>query len=140
LVLALGGAALLQCPAADIHGYPLQETTATPSPERMHRPPAERTHSGSTDINWLETGWNTAMKTIGAFEAKTHLSRLLEEVEHGEDVLITRHGRAVARLVAAEPSPSAARREALERLRMFRSGKRLQGVTIQELRDEGRRP
>ncbi|MFZ9216666.1 MAG: type II toxin-antitoxin system Phd/YefM family antitoxin [Vulcanococcus sp.] len=43
------------------------------------------------------------MKCVGAFEAKTHLSRLLEEVEGGEEVLITRHGRAVARLMPLEP-------------------------------------
>ena len=79
------------------------------------------------------------MKTVGAFEAKTHLSRLLEEVEGGEEVLITRHGREVARLVPPRPNAAAARREALERLRQFRRGKRLNGLTIQELRDEGRR-
>jgi len=36
------------------------------------------------------------MKTVGAFQAKTQLSQLLDEVEKGEAVTITRHGRAVA--------------------------------------------
>ena len=76
------------------------------------------------------------MKTVGAFEAKTHLSRLWEEVEGGEEVLITRHGREVARLVPPRPNAAEARRQAVERLREFRRGKRLNGVTIQELRDE----
>ncbi|MBU6279982.1 MAG: type II toxin-antitoxin system Phd/YefM family antitoxin [Actinomycetales bacterium] len=37
--------------------------------------------------------------TVGAFEAKTHLSELLQRVEAGEQVTITKHGRPVARLV-----------------------------------------
>jgi prevent-host-death family protein len=42
------------------------------------------------------------MDTIGAFEAKTHLSSLLERVAQGESFTITRHGKPVARLVPAE--------------------------------------
>jgi prevent-host-death family protein len=78
------------------------------------------------------------MKTVGAFEAKTHLSRLLEEVAGGEEVLITRHGRAVARLLPPEPNSAEGRRAALDRLREFRRSKHLQGLSIQALRDEGR--
>jgi antitoxin (DNA-binding transcriptional repressor) of toxin-antitoxin stability system len=40
------------------------------------------------------------MIRVGTFEAKTHLSRLLDRVEAGEEVVITRHGKAVARIVA----------------------------------------
>ncbi len=39
------------------------------------------------------------MKTVNVHEAKTHLSRLLEEVESGQEVLIARAGRPVARLM-----------------------------------------
>ena len=39
------------------------------------------------------------MKSVNVHEAKTHLSRLLERVEAGEEVVLSRHGRAVARLV-----------------------------------------
>ena len=78
------------------------------------------------------------MKQLGAFEAKTHLSKLLEEVEAGEQVLITRHGKAVARLVPVEPSANEQRQQAVERLRQFRYGKTLGGLTLQELRDQGR--
>jgi|GEM_PF-1687389 len=39
------------------------------------------------------------MKQIGSYEAKTHLPRLLKEVEQGETFIITNHGRPVARLV-----------------------------------------
>jgi prevent-host-death family protein len=42
------------------------------------------------------------MKEVGTFEAKNHLSALLELVEQGEDILITRHGKPVARLVPPE--------------------------------------
>jgi prevent-host-death family protein len=42
------------------------------------------------------------MKTIRTFEAKTHLSALLEQVERGEEITITRHGKAMARLVPVE--------------------------------------
>ncbi len=78
------------------------------------------------------------MKCVGAFEAKTHLSKLLEEVEAGEQVLITRHGRAVARLLPLEPPADQQRAEAVARLRIFRTGKQLNGLTLQGLRDEGR--
>lgn len=81
------------------------------------------------------------MREIQASEAKTHLPRLLDEVERGETVIITRHGRRIARLV-----PEAERRreeieEALEAIRELR--KRTGKVTADELlsaRDEGRKP
>ncbi len=62
------------------------------------------------------------MKHVGIFEAKTHLSSLLDEVEKGGEVTITRHGKPVARLVrtsAEEVSPEIIekRREAIRRLR-----------------------
>ena len=48
------------------------------------------------------------MREVGVLEAKTHLSSLLAAVEAGEDVLITRHGRPVARFTrAVAPSPAA---------------------------------
>lgn len=42
------------------------------------------------------------MNTVAAFEAKTHFSSLLERAEHGEEITITRHGKAVARLLPIE--------------------------------------
>lgn len=44
------------------------------------------------------------MKTVNVHEAKTHLSRLLEEVEAGQEVVIARAGRPVARLTALLPA------------------------------------
>ena len=43
------------------------------------------------------------MKTVNIHEAKTHLSRLLDDVLAGEEVVITRRGEAVASLVAVKP-------------------------------------
>ena len=45
------------------------------------------------------------MITVGAFEAMTKLSELLDRVERGEEVVITRHGKAVARLAAFDAKP-----------------------------------
>jgi prevent-host-death family protein len=44
-------------------------------------------------------------KSVGVHEAKTHLSRLLDEVAAGEDVVITRRGKQVARIVPASDAP-----------------------------------
>jgi prevent-host-death family protein len=45
-----------------------------------------------------------AERSVGSYEAKTHLPRLLDRVEHGETIVITRHGKPVARLVPASPA------------------------------------
>jgi len=80
------------------------------------------------------------MRTIGAFEAKTHLSTLLDQVAAGETVLITKRGRPTAMLVPADwPDREAAARAATN-LRRLRT--RIRGATVSEIlsmRDEGRR-
>ena len=77
------------------------------------------------------------MKTIGASEARTHFARLLEWVAKGEQIVITRHGTPVARLVPfAKPDGERARR-AISRLKAFRKGRRLDGLSRKDLRDEG---
>jgi prevent-host-death family protein len=45
------------------------------------------------------------MATVGAFEAKTHFAQLLQRVERGEEIVITRRGKEVARLVPAATKP-----------------------------------
>ncbi len=79
------------------------------------------------------------MKSVGAYEAKTHLPRLLDEVEKGARITITKHGRPVAMLVPAGGRSTAEAAEVLRWMREFRRGHRLDGVTIRELIDEGRR-
>ncbi len=71
------------------------------------------------------------MKSIGAFEAKTHLPRLLDRVAQGESLTITRHGRPVARLVPVDDADRDRASRAAKRILARR--KRLQGVAIQEL-------
>ena len=46
------------------------------------------------------------MREVGAFEAKGKLGQLLDLVEQGEEVTITRHGKPVARLAPVRPMPS----------------------------------
>lgn len=81
------------------------------------------------------------MKTVGAFQAKTQLSQLLDEVEKGEAVTITRHGRPVAVLA---PVASRARKKTGEQ--WLAEVKRLRKdialgdkASIKQLIDEGRR-
>ena len=79
------------------------------------------------------------MITVGAFEAKTRLSALLDRVAQGEEVLITRHGKAVARLVPAGAADRRQVDEAIEKLKTVRRGVTLGGLDWKALRDDGRR-
>lgn len=80
------------------------------------------------------------MKRVGAYEAKTNLSRLLDEVEGGETIAITKHGRPVALLTPISGSGSQMTVErAVDGIRAFRRGHRLDGVTLRELIADGRR-
>jgi prevent-host-death family protein len=80
------------------------------------------------------------MREIQASEAKTHLPQLLDDVERGETLIITRHGRAIARIV-----PEVNRRQeeidsAIEGIMALR--KRNGKITFEELRsarEEGRK-
>lgn len=78
--------------------------------------------------------------TIGLFEAKTHLSALVTRAEQGEEVIITRHNRPVARLVpfVAIAPQSKQRRAALREL-LQSARRRTLGMDWKTLRDEGRR-
>ena len=81
-----------------------------------------------------------AVREIGAFEAKTHLSALLEAVAAGESIVITKRGRPVARLVPHDAADREARARAAAALRALR--RRIGWASVEEilaLRDEGRR-
>ena len=79
------------------------------------------------------------MREIGAFEAKNRLGTLLDWVEKGEQVLITRRGRAVARLVPADPGIDRAKaRRAADGIIDARRGVTLAGLKIKDLVGEGR--
>lgn len=84
------------------------------------------------------------MKHVGIFEAKTNLSALVEEVEKGVEVIITRHGRPVAKLVAYEGEVSdeivAKRKQAIAEIRDMARRRGLR-ISIDEIKgwiDEGR--
>ena len=82
------------------------------------------------------------MRAIGAFEAKNKLGQLLDQVERGEEITITRHGKEIARLV---PAKSGFNREearaALRRIRERAEQRKLGRFNWPEwkaFRDEGR--
>jgi prevent-host-death family protein len=87
------------------------------------------------------------METIGLFEAKTHLSELVARAEQGEEVIITRHNKPVAKLVPiSEVSAElvARRRQIFQELQAIgrEIEKRGGPLTVEEIlewRDEGRR-
>lgn len=77
---------------------------------------------------------------VGAYEAKTHFSELLERVENGEEVTITRHGSPVARLVPVRRGGTReGRKAAIEAMRQLAAGNSLKGLRIKDLIAEGRR-
>ncbi len=78
--------------------------------------------------------------TVGAYQAKTHLSQLLEKVEAGEEIIITKHGAPVAKLIpmAREASPEE-RLAAIERIQKLANGLSLRGLKVKDLIREGRR-
>lgn len=76
--------------------------------------------------------------TVGAYEAKTHLLRLLDEVEGGDSVIITKHGRTVARLVPVRPC-SASPESVIKSLRAARAGVRCGDESVRDMIEEGRR-
>ena len=79
------------------------------------------------------------MKTVGAFEAKTHLAELLQEASDGETILITRRGVPVAKLVTADHPEKRDLQAVVRNIRETRKGARLKGTTLRALIDEGRR-
>ena len=78
-------------------------------------------------------------KNIGAYEAKTHFSELLERVEQGDEITITRHGSPVARMVPVKKKATPdERRAAMEKWKKSRKGLSLGGLKIKDLINEGR--
>lgn len=84
-------------------------------------------------------GRSFSMRTIQASEAETHFLQVLDEVERGESVIVTRHGKPVARIT---PEPAIGRdkfERAREDMRALRQ--RIGKLSIEEIlsaRDEGR--
>jgi prevent-host-death family protein len=79
------------------------------------------------------------MDTVGAYEAKTHLPKLLERVMKGERITITRHGVPVAVLQSPGEETLKMTRSTINELKKFRKKHSLKGISIRELIEEGRR-
>ena len=80
------------------------------------------------------------MTEVGDFEATNTFGQLLDRVEGGEEIVITRHGKAAARLVPAEPGFDRARaRRAVAGILEMSKGVTLGGLKIKDLINEGRR-
>lgn len=79
------------------------------------------------------------METVGAYEAKTHLPKLLERVQQGERITITKHGVPVAVLHPPDPETATDVESVIADLRRFREGHRLDGLSIREMLEDGRR-
>jgi prevent-host-death family protein len=81
------------------------------------------------------------MTTVTAYEAKTHLPRLIRAAERGETVIITRHGKPVAQLGPVQDRRREEIAEVIERMKRARAQR--PRVTVAEIlaaRDEGRKP
>ena len=79
-------------------------------------------------------------RTVGAYEAKTRLSELLEQVEAGQEITITKHGSPVAKLVPVKRKTTADERAAaIRRMQKRAAGLSLGGMKIKQLLVEGRK-
>ena len=79
-------------------------------------------------------------QSIGAFEAKTHFSQIIEKAERGEDFIVTRRGKPVAKIIPFEQKKEMTWEEALEDFRKFRKLYRGEpgSFNIREAIEEGR--
>ena len=79
------------------------------------------------------------MREIGSFEARNKWSELLDQVERGAEIVITRRGKAVAKLVPPEPGFDREKaKRAVAGLLKASKGVRLRGLKIKDLINEGR--
>ena len=78
---------------------------------------------------------------IGAFDAKTNFSRILEKAEQGEDFIVTKRGKPVAKIIPFRQEPEMTRQEAFEKLTEMRKLYRGKpgDFNIRQAIEEGRR-
>jgi prevent-host-death family protein len=79
------------------------------------------------------------MKSVGAYEAKTHFCKLLDQVKNGHTITISRHGTPVAILSPYVEERQTPAKEVIEHLRRLRETVHLNGISVHELIEEGRR-
>lgn len=79
------------------------------------------------------------MAKVGAFEAKTHLPKLLERVQKGERIVITKHGHPIAELVPYQQRDPQVIRAAIDDLKAFQKTHSLGGLSVREMIEKGRK-
>ncbi len=79
------------------------------------------------------------MPEVGAFEAKTNLSRLLKRVQEGERFVITKHNRPVAELIPFRPRDAGKIRDAIDSMKAFQETHSLAGLSVRQMIEEGRK-
>ena len=79
------------------------------------------------------------METVGAYEAKTHLPKLLKKVEKGNRITITKHGVPIAVLQPFEPDKHIDIRSTILEIIKFREKNKLSGLSIRDMLEQGRR-
>jgi prevent-host-death family protein len=81
----------------------------------------------------------TGNASVGAFEAKNKFSELLERVGRGAEITITKHERAVARLIPAVSQTNDRRKRATKELQALRARYSLKGLSVRALIEQGRK-
>ncbi len=79
------------------------------------------------------------MERIGIYDARAKLSELIERVQSGEEVVLTRHGEPVARLVPEKPRRKRSRAAVVTRIRALARKLNIRDVDVRKLIEEGRR-
>lgn len=79
------------------------------------------------------------MREVGSYEAKTHLAELLDDVSRGESITISRHGTPIAMVIPVPGHNNISPAEAIAKLRRVRQDVRLDGLSLNELIEEGRK-
>jgi prevent-host-death family protein len=79
------------------------------------------------------------MERIGIYDARAKLSELIERVQAGEEVVLTRHGEPVARLVPEKQRRKRSRAAAVTRIRALARKLDIRDVDVRKVIEEGRR-
>ena len=73
------------------------------------------------------------MQEVSSYEAKTHLPKVLRAAERGETIVITRHGKPIAKIVPIEADGQSQTRAAIEELRALRRTLPKAGITVDDI-------
>jgi prevent-host-death family protein len=102
--------------------------------------PDDKGHAGAVEraLDWLASRHRNDLG-IGIYDARSKLSELIERVQSGEEVVLTRQGEPVARLVPEKRRPKRSRAAAVMRIRAPARKLDIRDVDIRKLIEEDRR-